>query len=180
MIWRNACSASARAREAVARASAAVRTSPSSASSRSRAFAAPVEPFVPSALAAVLLAEQRAQPCGRELAREGLGLGGELLVLDGHLGLLLQRLQLAPELGEHVRQAQQVLVETGELALGPLLAPPVLGDAGGFLDVLAPLLGLGVEHLFELALAHHRVQRAPDARLAQELLDVQQPDVLRR
>ena len=44
-----------------------------------------------------------------------LGLLGERLVLSRHLRLLLQRLQLTPELRQDVLQAQEVLVETGEL-----------------------------------------------------------------
>ena len=92
-----------------------------------------------------------------------------------HLGLLLQRLQLATQLGEHVREAQQILVEPGELALGALLAAPVLRDPRGLLDVLATILRLGEEHLLELALPHHGVQRAADAGLAEQLLHVEQP-----
>ena len=86
------------------------------------------------------------------------------LVLLGHLGLLLQRLELPAELGEHVRQAEQVLIETGELALRPLLAAAVLRDPGGLLDVLAPLLGPRQQHLFELSLPHDGVERAADPR----------------
>ena len=48
-------------------------------------------------------------------------------------------------------------------------------DPGGLLDVLAALLGPGEEDLLELALAHHGMQRPADPRLAQELLDVEQP-----
>ena len=101
-------------------------------------------------------------------------------MLAGHLGLLLQRLQLPPELGEHVGEPEQVLVEVGELALGALLAAPVLGDARRLLDVASPLLGLGEEHLLELALADHGVQGPPDAGLAEQFLHVEEPHDVHR
>ncbi len=92
----------------------------------------------------------------------------------GHLRLLLERLELAAELGQHVLQAQEILVQPRQLALGPLLAATVLGDAGRLLDVPAPVLRAGLQDLLELALADDRVQRAADARLAQQLLDVEE------
>ncbi len=121
------------------------------------------------------LAEQRPQARGREGARERLRLGREPLVLLRHLRLLLQGLELASQLRQHVGQPQQVLIEVRELALGSFLAAAVLGDARGFLDVFATVLGLGEQHLLELALADHGVQGAADAGLAQQLLHVEQP-----
>ena len=170
-----ASSAMASVRVAIVRSSAARRTSASRASSRSRGLRPRRQSLVPSALPALPLAQQRAEARGGELAGQLLGLGRELLVLLRHLRLLLQRLQLAAELGQDVLQPQEILVQPGELALGPLLAAAVLRDAGRLLDVLAAVLGAGLQHLLELALADDGVQRPADAGLGQQLLDVQQP-----
>ena len=132
------------------------------------------QPFVPAALPPLLLAAQRAEPRGGELAGQVLGLDRELFVPLGHLRLLLERLELAAELGQHVLQPQEILVQPRQLALGPLLAATVLGDAGGLLDVPAPVLRAGLQDLLELPLADDRVQRATDAGLAQQLLDVEE------
>ncbi len=134
-----------------------------------------LEPLVPPRLTPLLLPAERAQPCGRQLAGELLGLRREGLVLLGHLRLLLQGLQLAAELREHVGQPEQILVQSGQLALRPFLPSAMLGDAGGLLDVLPPVLGLGEEHLLELPLSHHGVQGPADPGLGQQLLHVEEP-----
>ena len=56
----------------------------------------------------------------------------------------------------------------------------VLQDAGGLLDDEAPLLGLGVEHGVDLALADDHVLLAADAGVGEQLLDVEQPARARR
>jgi hypothetical protein len=137
-----------------------------------------LQTLVPSVPTAISLAEQGAQTRCGERARERIGLLRELLVPLGRLRLLLQRLELSAELGQDVAQPQQVLIEASELALGPFLAATVLRDAGSLFDVLPTLLGTGEEHLFELTLSDDGVQGAPDPRLRQQLLDVEQPDGL--
>ena len=134
--------------------------------------------LVPAALPAVALREQAPEACRGELPGELLGLLGQRLVLLGHLGLLAQWLQLSLELGHHVLEPEQILVQAGQLALGALLPTAVLGDAGRLLDVLPTLLGPGEEHFLELTLPDDRVQRPPDPRLRQQLLHVEQPDQL--
>ncbi len=134
-----------------------------------------LEALVPPVLAPILLTHQRPQARGRQLARELLGLLGQRLVLLGHLGLLLQRLQLPAELRQHILQAQEILVEPRELALRSFLAAAMLRDAGGLLDVSPTFLRSREQDLFQLALAHHGMERATDPRLGQELLDVEQP-----
>ena len=96
----------------------------------------------------------------------------------GHLGLLAERLQLATELGEDVLEPKHVLIEPGELAFGALLALAVLRDAGSLFDVGAPLLGPGGQHVLQLALTDHGVERAPDPGLGEQLLHVEQADDL--
>jgi hypothetical protein len=137
-----------------------------------------LEALVPATAPALLLALKRAQPRRRQQPREAVGLRGQRFVLLGHLRLLLQRLQLAPELAEDVREPQQILVQPGQLALRPLLPTPVLRDPGGLLDVLPSVLRAREEHLLELPLTDDRVERAADPRLGQQLLHVHQSDRL--
>ena len=51
----------------------------------------------------------------------------------------------------------------------------MLGDAGGLLDELPTLLGLRGQDVFEVPLADDRVHGSSDARVGQQLLDVEQP-----
>ena len=80
-------------------------------------------------------------------------LGHQVAVAAGGLGLALERAELAPHLAQQVAQPGEVALGGGEAALGALLALAVLEDAGGLLDDQAPLLGAGVEHRVDLALA---------------------------
>ena len=137
-----------------------------------------LQALVPPALPALAFTEQRPQASRRQPARERLRLAGEVLVLLGHVGLLPEGPELAAELGEDVREPEQILVEVRELALRPLLAPAMLRDPGRLLDVLAPVLGSGEEHLLELTLPDDGVERAADPALAEQLLDVHEPDDL--
>jgi hypothetical protein len=96
-------------------------------------------------------------------------------VARGHLGLLLERLQLPAELPEDVLQAHEVLLEAGELSLGPFLSLSVLRDPRGLLDVAAPILGAGGQDVLKLTLSDDGMQCAADARFGEQLLDVQEP-----
>ncbi|TMA53963.1 MAG: hypothetical protein E6J75_14600, partial [Deltaproteobacteria bacterium] len=89
--------------------------------------------------------------------------------------LLFERLELATELPHQILEAQEILFHPCQLPLGPLAASPVLGDARRFLDELPALFRPGREDLVELALPDDRVQRAPDAGVGEQLLDVEQP-----
>src|ERR687891_2091581 len=137
-----------------------------------------LHPLLPSAAPALALVQELAQARGGELYRERVGLRGELLVAPRHIGLLLERLQLAPELGLDVSQPQQVLVESAELALGAVLALAMLRHTGCFLDVAASVLGACRQHVLELTLPDDGVQTATDAALGEQLLHVEQPDHL--
>ena len=102
-------------------------------------------------------------------------LGDELLVAPRRLRLALERAQLAAHLAQQVLQAQQVGLGGVEPALGLLLALAVLEDAGRLLDDRPPLLGPGVEHGVDLALADDHVLLAADAGVGEQLLHVEQP-----
>ncbi len=132
-----------------------------------------LEALVPAGLAALLLAEERAQPGGGQLPRQLLGLRAQRLVLLSHLRLLLQRLELAPQLGQHVLKPEEILVEALQLPLGTFLPTAVLGYPRGLLDVLAPFLRTGQEDFFQLTLPNDRMQRTPDPRFGQELLHIE-------
>ena len=90
-------------------------------------------------------------------------------------GLPLERPDLAPHLADQVAQALEVLGGGGQPALGPLAAAAVLQDARRLLDDGPPVLGPGVEHGVELALADDHVLLAAHTRVAEQLLDVEQP-----
>ena len=93
----------------------------------------------------------------------------------GDLGLAAQRLELAADLGDEVGEPGEVGLHRVELAERLLLALAVLEDARGLLDEPAALLGRGVQHGVELALPHDHVHLAADARVGEQLLDVEQP-----
>jgi len=96
-------------------------------------------------------------------------------VAASQFGLLLKGLELALQLGGDVVQPEEVLFETGQLTLGPLPAPAVLGDAGGLLDELPPLLGPGGQDVLQVALRDDGVEGAAEPAVGQQLLDVEQP-----
>ena len=104
------------------------------------------------------------------VAQVGLDAGGAA----GHLGLLAERLELAAQLGGEVGQPVEVGLHRVELAERLLLALAVLEDAGGLLDERAAVLGLGVQHRVEPALADDDVHLPADAGVAEQLLDVEQ------
>ena len=96
----------------------------------------------------------------------------------GGLGLLLERPQLPAQLAQHGAQLVDVLVDGLELLDGALAASTVLEDPGGLLDVLAPVLGTGVEDVVELALTDDRVELTAETRVAEQLLHVERTDLL--
>ena len=120
--------------------------------------------------------------------KEGLGLddivgqqaGGGVTHLDlngagpsGDGGLTGQRPQLTAQLSGQVGQAGEVGGHGVELAQGPLPAAAVLEDAGGFFDEAAPVIGGGAQDGVEPALTDDDVHLSPQARIAQQLLNVQ-------
>ena len=128
----------------------------------------------PGGAAVAQPALQRGELAAGEEQVEGAQLGDEVAVAAGGVGLPLERSQLAPHLAEEVAEAGEVALGGGEAALGLLLALAELQDAGGLLDDEAPLLGPGVEHRVDLALADDDVLLAADAGVGQQLLDVEQ------
>ena len=98
----------------------------------------------------------------------------------GGLGLALQRAQLAAHLPQQVLDPQQAALGGLQAALGLLLALAELEDAGRLLHDLAPLLGPGVQHGVDLALAHDHVLLAAHAGVGEQLLHVEQAARARR
>ena len=119
-------------------------------------------------------ARQLGQLGAGQVAPDGQQLGGHAVVGAGGGGLALQRADLAPHLAHQVAQALEVLGRAGQPALGPLAATSVLEDAGRLLDDGPAVLGPGVEHGVQLALADDHVLLAPDAGVREQLLDVEQ------
>ena len=112
-------------------------------------------------LALAHLLVQRLPLEGGELGAQLALLGLVLLVLLGGLGLAVQALELALQLFAQVGEAREVLVGTTDAALGLAAALLVLGDAGGFLDEVAQVLGLGLDQLGDHPLLDDRVAARP-------------------
>ena len=108
---------------------------------------------------------------------QAIQLGHKISVPASSVGLAFQRPQLAAHLAQQVLHAQQAGFGGVETAFGLLLAPPILQHSGGFLDDRSAVLGAGVEHRVDLALAHDHVLLATDTGIAEQLLDVQQAAV---
>ena len=119
-------------------------------------------------------AAQRGDLAAGEVTAQRGELGDEVAVAAGGVGLALERAQLAAHLAQQVLEADEVALGGGQPALGLLLAPAVLEDAGGLLDDEAAVLGPGVEDGVDLALADDHVLLAADAGVGQQLLDVEQ------
>ena len=109
-----------------------------------------------------------------EVQADGLQLVDEAVVATSGVGLPLERAQAAPHFAQQVGETQQVALGRFEPALG--LLPPLaeLQDPGRFLDDRPPFLGPRVEHRVELTLPDDDVLLATDARVGEQLLDVEQ------
>ncbi len=89
--------------------------------------------------------------------------------------LSLQGSDLAPHLSHQIAQALQVLRRGGQPALGPLPPAAVLQHTSRLFDDGPAILGPGVEHRVQLSLADDHVLLTAHTRVAQQLLDVEQP-----
>src|SRR5690606_33572669 len=123
-------------------------------------------------LAGADLFVQRLPLEGRQLGLELALLGLVLLVLLGRLGLAVQAFELALQLLAQVGQARQVLLGAADAALGLAAALLVLGDAGGFLDEITQILGLGLDQLADHALLDDRVAARAQAGAEEDVGDV--------
>ena len=92
----------------------------------------------------------------------------------GHVSLLAERRELAPDLAGQVAQALQVRLHGLQLADGLFLAAAVFEDPGGLLDEAAAVLRGGVQDLVQLALAHDDMHFPAQAGIGKQLLDVEQ------
>ncbi len=100
-------------------------------------------------------------------------LGGHGVVRAGGGRLALQRSDLAPDLAHQVTQALEILGGRRQPALSPLPPAPVLEHTRRLLDDGPPILGPGVQDRVELALADDHVLPTADARVTQQLLDIE-------
>ncbi len=109
-----------------------------------------------------------------QVEADGVELSAQVAVATGCLGLALQGPELAAHLPGEVAEAHEVGLGRGQAALGLLLAPPELQHARRLFDDGPAFLGPGLEHGLELALAHDHVLGSTHARVAQQLLDVEE------
>jgi hypothetical protein len=161
---------------AVSSASAASTPVSSAASSVRSACSASVSVTFSGGLRDHPRAQRRDLATGQEHLQR-LQLGHQVAVAASGIGLTLERAQLATHLAQQVLHAQQAGLGGVEAALGLLLAAAVLQHAGGFFDDAAAVLGPGVEHRVDLALADDDVLLAADAGVAEQLLHVEQAAV---
>ena len=132
---------------------------------------------VPFALGAAVRVESGAQRDDLVGEQPGARIphdGRDGLRFTRDLGLVSERLQLAPDLAREIAEARQVGLHRLELAQGLLLAPAVLQDARRLFDETASILRARVQHSIQLALADDDVHLAAETRVAEELLDVEQ------
>ena len=120
------------------------------------------------------LALQAIELMPRELRVEMLQLHRDLLVAAGLASLALERADLPLHLADEVIDAQQVLVGVLELAERLLLLRLELRDARRLLEHHAPVLGLALDDLRDVALRHDGVTGLPHPRAHEELLNVAQ------
>ncbi|MNF37252.1 hypothetical protein D3C84_181680 [compost metagenome] len=118
---------------------------------------------------------QRLPAQGRQLSLELAFFGLVFLILLRRLGLAVQALQLAFQLFTQVAQARQVLVGAADAVLGLAAALLVLGDAGGFLDEVPQILGLGLDQLGDHPLLDDRVAARTEAGAEEDVGDVAAP-----
>src|SRR5205814_10083003 len=123
---------------------------------------------------------------GRELLAAGAhGVAGELpACLDGlalealvelsRLGLALERAQARARLALDVERTIEVVLRALELELRAAAALAVLAQAGGLLDQQPPVARLGGHYRLDAALGDDRVRLLAQARVGEELEDVDQ------
>ncbi len=98
----------------------------------------------------------------------------EIAMTTRCLGLLFQGRRPRAHLAHEVLDPGEVAVGGGETAFGSVLPLPELQDAGGLLDDRPAVLGAGVEHGVDLALADDHVLLTADATVGQQFGDVEQ------
>ena len=98
----------------------------------------------------------------------------EIAMTTRRLGLLFQGAETAAHLAHEVLDPGEVAVGGGETAFGSVLSLPELQDAGGLLDDRPAILGAGVEHGIDLALADDHVLLTADTTVGQQFGDVEQ------
>ena len=94
-----------------------------------------------------------------QMEQRGLGLahlGGDFAEADGLARLLLQAVDLAGELADHVLDAGEVGFGRLQPQLGFVAAGVQAGDAGGVFQHAAALFGFGLNDLADLALVNQR------------------------
>src|SRR5208283_4400144 len=100
---------------------------------------------------------------------------GNLLVAARLAGLALERPDLPFHFADEISDTQQVLVGVFQFAERLPFLALVFGDAGGFLENEAPVLGFARKNLRDVALRQNAVTGAAHARAHEQLLDVLEP-----
>ena len=113
------------------------------------------------------------EPAQMKQRRLGLAhLGGDFAEADGLACLLLQAVDLAGELADHVLDAGEVGLGSFQPQLGFVAAGMKSGDAGGVFQHAAALFGLGLNDLADLALVNQRRRARARRRIGKQDLHV--------
>ena len=104
-------------------------------------------------------------------------LGDEIAVPSRCLRLTFEGTELATHFAQQVLHAQQAGLGGVEASLALLLSPTELEHACCFFDDRPAILGTGVQHGVDLALAHDHVLLATDSGVAEQFLHVEQTAV---
>ncbi len=99
-------------------------------------------------------------------------LAGQLLRALGGRRLQRERPEPLPYLRLDVARALDLDPDPVQLQLSPVLPPLELAETGRLLDELPPLLRLGREHRFDLALADDGMHRAAKADVGEQLDEI--------
>ena len=127
---------------------------------------------VDSSLGGVTL--QQAVLPAEDHAQAAFQLGFQLGVAAGLGRLALERIGLAGNLLQNVVHPRQILLSAFQLGLGETLTRFELGDAGGFFNDAAAVLGLGAEDLADAALLDDGVAFRTQAGAHEQVLNVAQ------
>ncbi len=128
----------------------------------------------PLRVESIELGRQPGQVVAREMELDGPELGFDTAVAPGGVGLPLEWLELTTYFPDQILEAQEVALGGLQTTLGALTPLAELEDSRRLLDDRAAIFGSCRENRVELALTHDDVLLAPDSRVGQKLLDVEQ------
>ncbi len=112
------------------------------------------------------------------IPQQGFQLIGDVIIFLGALRLAFQTADAGLQLGEDIRDADEILLRLGETVQGLLAAGAEESDARGFLKEAAAVFRTGGERGVDQTLADDGIRAFGEAGLRQQFVDVLQADTL--